>query len=206
MQNPKLSRDEVARVALYILDDLGLPDLTMRRLASELGVGPSALYWYFPNKQTLLAELADRIVTSNHATVPADASWGEQLRAEALALRDALLAYRDSAEVVSSTLALGLGENPARTRLREALQTSPFTAESRQRAAAVLLHFILGHVSLEQQQLHYDSLGARSGEPVALSSASGAADFQFGIDTIIAGLRCRAPEPPTRVTLEVAES
>ena len=49
-------------MALQILDEYGLPDLTMRRLAGALDVQASALYWHFPNKQTLLAELANRIL------------------------------------------------------------------------------------------------------------------------------------------------
>src|SRR4051812_46795577 len=59
------SRDDVVEAALRILDDYGLPDLTMRRLAASLDVQPSALYWHFPNKQALLAELADRIVANS---------------------------------------------------------------------------------------------------------------------------------------------
>ncbi|WP_233189149.1 TetR/AcrR family transcriptional regulator, partial [Subtercola sp. Z020] len=56
------TRAGVVDAALRILDDQGLPDLTMRHLAAALDVQPSALYWHFPNKQTLLAAVADRIV------------------------------------------------------------------------------------------------------------------------------------------------
>lgn len=201
MQNARLSRDDVARAALRILDELGLPDLTMRRLAAELKVRPSALYWHYPDKQTLLADVADRIVSRSRPTGPA-IGWEEQLHAEAFALRDALLAYRDSAEVVSSSLALGLGENPAHARLRRAVDSDPFDAGSAERAATTTLHFLLGHVSLEQQRLQYDRLGARSGTPVSPESLED--DFRFGIEVIIAGLRLMispAPvstDPPTQ--------
>src|SRR6185437_14854218 len=117
------SRDDVVEAALRILDDLGLPDLTMRRLAAALDVQPSALYWHFPNKQTLLAELADRIVAARRVPAAADpaADWRDAVRGEAAALRDALLAYRDGAEVVSSTLALGLGSPETVDRLARAV-------------------------------------------------------------------------------------
>src|ERR1700712_2461317 len=102
-RNGRHSRDDVANAALRILDEYGLPDLTMRRLAAALDVQPSALYWHFPNKQTLLAELADRIVATRRAPEqPVDSPWQDAVRAEAGALRDALLSYRDGAEVVSS--------------------------------------------------------------------------------------------------------
>ena len=52
------SRADVLRAARDILIDHSLADLSMRRLATEVGVRPNALYWHFPNKQTLLAALA----------------------------------------------------------------------------------------------------------------------------------------------------
>src|ERR1700712_2518028 len=106
-RNGRHSRDDVANAALRILDEYGLPDLTMRRLAAALDVQPSALYWHFPNKQTLLAELADRICSRGPSAAPAG-DWMLVTTAEATRLRDALLAYRDGAEVVASTLALRL--------------------------------------------------------------------------------------------------
>ncbi|WGD38667.1 TetR/AcrR family transcriptional regulator C-terminal domain-containing protein [Lysinibacter sp. HNR] len=197
------TRDDVARAALRVLDNYGLPDLTMRRLASDLSVQPSALYWHFPNKQTLLAELADRIV-SRVNTIPPDPTlgWAASVRLEALSLRNALLAYRDGAEVVASTLALGLGSSLALDRLTAAITAGNFDRNTARRAATTLLHFALGHVSHEQQQMHYDSLGVLIGNPRTLDSENGdpSTDFEFGVNLLIDGLRLResasrAPSP-----------
>ena len=43
MRERRHDRDSIVDVALRILDEYGLPDLTMRRLASELGVPLQAL-------------------------------------------------------------------------------------------------------------------------------------------------------------------
>ncbi|MDR6610679.1 AcrR family transcriptional regulator [Leifsonia sp. 1010] len=189
------SRDDVVEAALRVLDDLGLPDLTMRRLAASLDVQPSALYWHFPNKQTLLAELADRIVATRPSAGAAvdgpgeDADWADSVRAEAAALRDALLAYRDGAEVVSSTLALGLGSPDTVDRLARAVARGGFDAETSRRAATALLHFVLGHVSHEQQRLQYDSLGVlAAGDSSPLDEDDPAAAFAFGVDLLVGGL------------------
>ena len=183
------TRDDVARTALQILDEYGLPDLTMRRLAAALDVQPSALYWHFPNKQTLLAELADRIVTPTvQERDESDATPGA--RDAAAALRDALLTYRDGAEVVSTTLALGLGSSTARDGLAAAIMADGFDADIAQRAATALLHFVLGHVSHEQQRMQYDSIGVVT--PDASISAQWhddpATEFAFGVDLLIGGL------------------
>lgn len=182
-------RDEIADVALRILDDRGLADLTMRRLAGALDVQPSALYWHFENKQTLIAELADRIVDRRPLGLRGDShgDWAGGTRAEASALRDALLAYRDGAEVVSSTYALGLGAGRAFARLTAAVAAGGFDESTSRRAGAALLHFVLGHVSHEQQRLQYDSLGVLADAPDALSDDPAKA-FAFGVDLLVSGL------------------
>lgn len=53
---------DVVAAALRVLDDQGLEGCSMRRVAAELGVQPSALYHHVSDKQTLLALMADEIV------------------------------------------------------------------------------------------------------------------------------------------------
>lgn len=181
------TRDDVARAALRILDDDGLPELTMRRLAAALDVQPSALYWHFPNKQTLLADVADRIVAQTEAA-PHPSSHA---RAEAFALRHALLSYRDGAEVVLSTLALGLGATAARDRLATALAADGFAGPDSRQGAVALLHFVLGHVSYEQQRLQYETIGLVAPGAGEAAGEDSAADFAFGIDRLLDGLDAR---------------
>lgn len=201
-------RDDVAETALRILDEHGLAELTMRRLAAALDVQPSALYHHFENKQTLLAELADRIVARAGAAVDARratdaataadttgtdtaaADWAPRVRIEAHALRDALLAYRDGAEVVSSSYALGLDSGQALARLRDAVGAGGFDELTSTRAATALLHFILGHVSHEQQRMQYDAFGVVA-PAAALDPARPAGqadDFAFGVALLGDGL------------------
>ncbi|BDZ38098.1 putative transcriptional regulator, TetR family protein [Microbacterium suwonense] len=138
--------------ALRLLDDVGLPDLSMRRLATELEVQPSALYWHFSSKQELLAAVADRIL----ATVP-EPDPALPLTQVAVAIRDALLAFRDGAEVVMSTYALRLGARRAQDSLLAALGGTSTADES---AADAIFEFILGHSMLLQQRMHAQSIGA----------------------------------------------
>ena len=93
----------------------------MRRLGAELGVQPSALYHHFANKQTLLAAVADEILArGRRAPRPADA-WDARVVALCLELRDAMLAYRDGAEVVATVHAFGLGAGAPYDELAAAL-------------------------------------------------------------------------------------
>ncbi|GAA1211221.1 TetR family transcriptional regulator [Microbacterium maritypicum] len=179
-------RDSVARSALALLDEVGLADLSMRRIAAGLDVQPSALYWHFANKQELLAELADRIT----ATIPSEPT---DVVATARGIRDALFTYRDGAELVLSTYALQLGSSQAQTALADALRAQG-AADVEDRSAAIL-HFVLGHATLVQQRMHADSHGALPDTDDVDVTAGLDRVFELGV-TALAGVISAPPTPP----------
>jgi TetR/AcrR family tetracycline transcriptional repressor len=63
-----LSRERIVSTALALVDEKGLPALSMRRLAAALGVDPMAIYYYLPNR----AALEDAIVEAVNVDVYAD--------------------------------------------------------------------------------------------------------------------------------------
>lgn len=176
------TRDGIIDTALRLLEETGLPDLSMRRLASALGVQPSALYWHFENKQSLLAAVADRIVGAAEPA-PATGDRDVDVTAAALGLRDALLSHRDGAEVVLSTQALGLGSDTTHRRLADALGDGGAAASG----ATVLLQFILGHASLVQQRIQAARFGAYPQDEADVVAQT-SADFAAGVRMILAGL------------------
>ena len=70
-------RADVLAHAVDLLDSHGLAALTMRRLGTELGVQPSAIYHHFENKQTLLAAVADEVLARGPRTREA-AAWDDR--------------------------------------------------------------------------------------------------------------------------------
>ncbi len=180
-------RDGVARVALALLDEVGLADLSMRRIAARLDVQPSALYWHFASKQELLAELADRI-TAGIPRTDADALT------TARGIRDALFTHRDGAELVLSTYALRLGSSHAQTALERALGEVPDRVER----ATAILHFVLGHATLVQQRMHADSHGAAADAEV-LDPTSGLDQvFDLGVSALAGAVSAPAARPRDR--------
>jgi AcrR family transcriptional regulator len=57
----RLSRERVLRTALSVADAEGLPAVSMRRVAEELGVETMALYRYTPSKDDLLDGLVETL-------------------------------------------------------------------------------------------------------------------------------------------------
>ncbi|GAA2924817.1 TetR family transcriptional regulator BioQ [Microbacterium luteolum] len=182
-------RESVARTALALLDEVGLADLSMRRIAGRLDVQPSALYWHFSSKQELLADLADRITAIIHGT-------GAGVLTTARSIRDALFAHRDGAELVLSTYALRLGASPAQSALARALENEGAT-DVEQRAVAIL-HFILGHATLVQQRMHADSHGALLGGDENDVTAGLDRVFDLGVTALTGAISAAATPPRDR--------
>jgi AcrR family transcriptional regulator/DNA-binding transcriptional regulator YhcF (GntR family) len=57
-----LSKERVVRVAIAIADAEGLPALSMRRIAADLGVSTMALYRYVGGKDALILQMVDTAV------------------------------------------------------------------------------------------------------------------------------------------------
>ncbi|MCA1983652.1 TetR family transcriptional regulator [Nocardioides nematodiphilus] len=181
-------REEIVVKAVDALDTYGLADLTMRRLGTELGVQPSALYHHFANKQTLLAAMADEILVG--AVWPREGDWMDRAGAICLVLRDQLLAYRDGAELVATVHAFGLGAGLPVELLTSALEEGGIGALG-PTAVRTLLHFVYGHAVDEQTHLQAAAAGAIEDDP------RDGDDFATGLGIVIAGIQVMRAVAPT---------
>jgi TetR/AcrR family tetracycline transcriptional repressor len=104
----RLSRHAILEAALHIVDTEGLEAMTMRRLASTLGVNPMSIYHHLPNKAAVFAGLAELVFAQLESTPPDDSiPWQEELKAAAGAYRDALRAHPNLAlQVLADTSAV----------------------------------------------------------------------------------------------------
>jgi TetR/AcrR family tetracycline transcriptional repressor len=104
----RLSRETILGAALRIVDDEGLDAMTMRRLASTLGVNPMSIYHHLPNKAAVFAGLAELVFADLDLADPGDSvPWQDQLKSAARAYRGALRAHPNLAlQVLSDTSAV----------------------------------------------------------------------------------------------------
>jgi TetR/AcrR family transcriptional regulator, tetracycline repressor protein len=192
----QLHRSDVVDKATYILDEYGIADLTMRRLARELSVTPGALYWHFADKQELLGAVADRIlepVVSDVAAMP----WTQRIPAIGGALREALLSSTDGAELVSATFASGRSAALARILdlLAAAASDAGFEATNAALAARTVVYYVLGFTVDEQSRLQWDAAGALpDGQSVLTSNPNGR--FAFGMRLLVDGMSAQHTVSP----------
>lgn len=166
------SRSDVVEAALRVLDDHGLEFCSMRRVASALEVQPSALYHHVPNKQTLLALMADEIVRGVATT-------GEDPAAVCRSLRGALLSIRDGADVVATASAFRLGASSVEARLAQLVGAD---------GARTLLLYTFGQAQATQTQMQAHAIGALPDYPRGDPAGDLAGGFDRGIAIILAGL------------------
>jgi AcrR family transcriptional regulator len=89
---PLLSTAQIVAAALAVIDADGLEQLSMRRLATELGVRAGSLYRHVKTKDDLLHEAANEIMKQVDVS-GFEAGWPVGLRTWARSLRAALAAH-----------------------------------------------------------------------------------------------------------------
>jgi AcrR family transcriptional regulator len=102
----KINRLMATEAALKLLNEIGLEQLTLRRLGAELDVQAATIYWHFRNKEELRDEMATTVMVANAANLLPrrnSSDWKVWALTYGLGLRKTLLAYRDGARMVSGT-------------------------------------------------------------------------------------------------------
>ena len=210
-----LSREEIIKEALALLDEHGPGALSMRRLADRLGVAPNALYYRVRGKADLIDALIDQVYADLDLEPDPTGDWTQQLAALSQAIRAHLLAH--PAVVPYALQRPGLG--PHSLRLGEAiyrvLRPAGFSDQAVVGTVYALLTYILGFVALEVPRAGTDPQTSDEfvrrmwaffaalppGEfphtvelAAQLARISTEDQFQFGIRTFLAGLNAQQPE------------
>ncbi len=202
-----LNRDRVLGAAVEVADERGLGAITMREVASRLGVEAMSLYNHVANKDDILDGMADLI--AGEFDLPDDVDdWREAMRRRAVSAHEVFGRHPWAPALFDSRESSG----PARLRYYDwvlgKLVTAGFALEDAVRAFSLLDSYIYG---FGIQQFNMAADGDASSEEMAeaiLASipaetyphlhrmASHAmdtgydaeADFNFGLEIILDGL------------------
>ena len=149
----KINREMVTQAGLQLLNEIGLEQLTLRRLATELDVQAATLYWHFKSKEELIDEMATTVITEGTNNILPrrnSADWKVWAATYGEGLRKTLLAYRDGARMVSGTRWTTTEPLKITERIGTQLVASGFSL----RAAVVLLSTIYNYTlsfTMEEQ-------------------------------------------------------
>ncbi|GAA4930680.1 TetR/AcrR family transcriptional regulator [Actinoplanes utahensis] len=90
---PSLSREQIVRSAIELLDAEGANGLSMRRLGARLGSGATSLYWHVATKDDLVELAVDEVMGEVYVPEPGDAPWRVGVSVMANGLRAMLLRH-----------------------------------------------------------------------------------------------------------------
>lgn len=155
-----LNRADIVQAALDLLDEKGIDAVTVRAVATRLGVKAPALYWHVENKQALLDEMGTEIQRRVIAELRAQPMgvWPESVATYARVLRREYLAHRDGARTFSGTRLTDPEVLRAQEPWLEQLVASGVDLERAVSAVEFVTAFVVGFVIEEQER-------AQSGEP-----------------------------------------
>ena len=177
----RLTRATIVDAAFAVLDESGIDGVTVRALATRLGVKAPALYWHVDSKQALLDEMGTEIarrIAERLQGLPGDVALEDALRAHATAMRTEYLRHRDGARTFSGTRLT----DPVVLRRQEvwlaAWAARGIPPERVTDAFEVVTAFVVGFVIEEQEQANPDryDIGERDaavGSDHPLTIASG---------------------------------
>ena len=112
-----LTRERIVDAASALVDKEGLDALSMRRLATELGVQGPSLYNHFGTKAEIVDAVADAVIERVDLTVFGAYEWPEALRRWARSYHGVLAAHPN----IVPALAAGPGRRPAQLAMAEAV-------------------------------------------------------------------------------------
>lgn len=141
-----LTRQQVVTAAVAMADAQGLPGLSMRRLARELGVEAMSLYHHVADKEALLDAMVDLVFAE--IDVP-EGDWRRSMRQRAIAARAALRRHPWALGLLESRSQPG----PATLRHHDAvigvLRRAGFTIAQAASAFSLLDSYVYGFVLQE---------------------------------------------------------
>jgi len=194
-----LTRERIVDAASALVDKEGLDALSMRRLATELGVQGPSLYNHFGTKAEIVDAVADAVIERVDLTVFGVYEWPEALRRWARSYHG-VLAQRRSA---SGHLAAGPGRRPAQLAMAEAVFGALVDAgwpPARATHIGALMRYLVTGSALGSFALGfdidpelYDQYPHLHRAPLlaARHEAVDEAAFELGLDLLINGLVAR---------------
>lgn len=184
-QRAGLNRDRVLDAARSIVSDGGLHALTMRALASRLGVQPNALYSHVASKDALLEDLLDDALAAVDEPPSAEADWQAGLRSLMLSTYAVLLARPALVPLYLGRGARGPNARHLGDVMLALLERGNIRGAQANEALQVLIVHAIGFAAFATQP------GTGETAPVA-REAELAGQFERGLDWLLTGIAADA--------------
>jgi AcrR family transcriptional regulator len=149
---PALTREQIAAAAVAVADAGGVEAVSMRRIATDLGIGPASLYRYVDNKDELFDLMADWVEGEDGAPPTLEGDWRKDASAAALRTRAVFLKHPWLTSVTAARSAFG-PNSLAWTEYRlAAFDALDLDVDDRLVASEIITSFVRGFVTREMAE------------------------------------------------------
>lgn len=168
-----IEREKILDAAMTLLNEVGLDQLSTRRLAERLGVQQPALYWHFKSKSALLDALNEEMLARYHKHRLPDPgeTWDQFAVSNARSFRDAMLAVRDGARINAGTRPQAEQFSDAEKQL-ELYVRAGFSGEEAFNISIALARYVVGFVLEEQDERERTEEDGRGSDADPLSEVA----------------------------------
>ncbi|CAM5546290.1 TetR/AcrR family transcriptional regulator [Streptomyces narbonensis] len=147
-----LDRDRIVSTSIRMLDEEGLAKLSMRKLATELGVTAMSLYWYVDTKDDIIEFAMDSVYGEvDLAAVDAAGDWQERIRVLALEYRGMLVRHGWMSPTVGQYLNIGPNAIAFGRKIHEAIRDTGLSLDRQPSAMSAVFQFVYGYGTIESQ-------------------------------------------------------
>jgi AcrR family transcriptional regulator len=151
---PRLTREKVLEGAVAVADEQGLSALTMRSLATQLGVKPMSLYHHVPNKDAILDGIVDAVFAEVELPEP-DEAWRPAMERRAHSAREVLGRHPWATALLDSRREAGPATLRHHDAVLGALRRGGFSVPMAAHAFAVIDAYVYGF-ALTEAALPFD--------------------------------------------------
>lgn len=184
-----LTAERIYQAALNLMQETGVEDLSMRKLASALGVDAMSIYHHVENKQALLLGVFQTVLEEVPLPDPPPGDWKQALRDLGKGFYVVARRYPNLFPYMISSPYGTPREREIYQYIRSALQRAGIHEADRLRATSALYTYGIGMANVASAGLRLKPLyGESVPESDAPEQEPSDADVEFSINLILAGL------------------
>ncbi|WP_280404014.1 TetR/AcrR family transcriptional regulator [Nocardia brasiliensis] len=220
MPRETLTKEQVLRAAVEVLDAEGVAGLNVRRLGAQLGVASTAMYYYVKSKDELVTLAADLVWHEIELPDPATSDWRSAAAVLAREVHEMIGRHFWLLAAMSTHVIYG----PGKARFDECglavFEGAGFDGRDADHAAATLLMYVIGAAQgsaaeqawearlrrgggepgvrqpgvlayATEAAAQFPRLRARLNAPTPVETLPGSTGFEFGLRTVLDGLQAR---------------
>ncbi len=219
-----LTREQIVREAIDLMDADGAEGLNLRALGARLGSAATAVYWHVGSKDNLMVLAGDAVWHEIALPDPGEIGWRESAARMAGDLHAMLVRHTWLVQIFGTHMIFGPGKARHDDHLLSVYEAGGFVGADADRAATTVFTYVLGNAlgaaaaaafarrldradgeAAEQQHTAllgareiaagFPRLAARLDTPAADYAAAPTGSFAFGLETILDGLQARLATP-----------